>query len=593
MLALPEGPFNLVHRSEEVRAELARVLSSVEFASALRARGLLTYLVEALFSARGPRLKEYTIATELFGRGTDYDPRLDACVRTEVWRLRHRLERYYSTEGRGNPLRIELPRRSFLPTVRAAAQAEPARVAVVPAVAERPWMTAAPMRLRLEGLTTRGIALQGSDLGAAVTDELAVELARLGCVEVVRHPDQAPWVLYGSVQASGGHLRTLVQLYDHRQGAQVWAQALRHRLDDPLLLQQAIARDLADALLASPIGATFAGEALGSAASSFFDLLRQTLSNDFACDVDPLRTLQRRIGPMIRWTQQYPDDLAAQHQLTLLLSRLIQTVPEEGLMHLAVLRATALRLARLDPTAVEPLLALGMACLTQYNWHGALQVFERAVERAPEHPGAHMARGLCRLHLAQLDAAHRDLVRAFELAPDAVAPVATLGYLRLHMGDCQGAVALARKAVAIDASFEPAHVLLGDAECRAGNVERGIACLEAAGRQVRSSPLALGRLGYTYALHGRPRQARELLDELEASAHRLSCPAAAIADIHLALGEKDAALRWLGDAVRRRAVRDLAWLRSTSHYDSLRGDARFDALLCDMQLSPERGALAH
>ena len=81
--------------SEQVRAHLQRVLASPEFDASGRNRRFLAHVVEEALAGRSARIKAYIIATEVFGRGMDFDPQADPIVRIEAGRLRRSLERYY------------------------------------------------------------------------------------------------------------------------------------------------------------------------------------------------------------------------------------------------------------------------------------------------------------------------------------------------------------------------------------------------------------------------------------------------------------------------------------------------------------------
>jgi hypothetical protein len=56
----------------------------------------LRVLVERHLEGRDAELKETVVAVEVLGRPADYDPKVDATVRTEAVRLRARLNRYYA-----------------------------------------------------------------------------------------------------------------------------------------------------------------------------------------------------------------------------------------------------------------------------------------------------------------------------------------------------------------------------------------------------------------------------------------------------------------------------------------------------------------
>ena len=100
----------------EVREALGRVLVSTPFARSERICSFLRYVVEHTLDSQGkPNLKEFVIAVEIFGRSADYDSKLDPIVRVEARRLRAKLEQYYENEGIRDPVRIALPKGSYVP----------------------------------------------------------------------------------------------------------------------------------------------------------------------------------------------------------------------------------------------------------------------------------------------------------------------------------------------------------------------------------------------------------------------------------------------------------------------------------------------
>src|SRR5947207_13282849 len=97
-------------QDEAVRKQLDRVLASSGFARNERLSRFLQFVVERHLEGRDQELKESVLALEIFRRGSDHNPREDAIVRTEAGRLRARLSEYYLCEGKGDCLRIELPK---------------------------------------------------------------------------------------------------------------------------------------------------------------------------------------------------------------------------------------------------------------------------------------------------------------------------------------------------------------------------------------------------------------------------------------------------------------------------------------------------
>jgi hypothetical protein len=74
---------------------------------------LLRYLAEHSLADPPSAVKEYQIATEVFGRSAHFDPQADSTVRVQVGRLRTKLSEYYSTEGVEDPILVELPKGSY------------------------------------------------------------------------------------------------------------------------------------------------------------------------------------------------------------------------------------------------------------------------------------------------------------------------------------------------------------------------------------------------------------------------------------------------------------------------------------------------
>ncbi len=69
--------------NQEERDELAAVLATDTFKRSPKLSRLLTYLCDKYFNGEGDGLKEYSIAVEVLGRDSEFDPQLDAVVRVD------------------------------------------------------------------------------------------------------------------------------------------------------------------------------------------------------------------------------------------------------------------------------------------------------------------------------------------------------------------------------------------------------------------------------------------------------------------------------------------------------------------------------
>jgi hypothetical protein len=100
---------------EQKIQQLERVLQSRTLHNSENLKAFLRFVVEKTVDDEAVQLKEYTIATEVFGRNTDYDPRIDSVVRVQAGRLRTKLQEYYTTEGKSDQIVIDLPKGHYHP----------------------------------------------------------------------------------------------------------------------------------------------------------------------------------------------------------------------------------------------------------------------------------------------------------------------------------------------------------------------------------------------------------------------------------------------------------------------------------------------
>ncbi len=97
----------------ELQAQIERLNRSSILHGSESLCKLLRYLAEHSLDSPGAPLKEYQIATEVFGRSADFDPRLDSTVRVQTGRLRSKLAEYYAGDGAADRIVIEIPKGSY------------------------------------------------------------------------------------------------------------------------------------------------------------------------------------------------------------------------------------------------------------------------------------------------------------------------------------------------------------------------------------------------------------------------------------------------------------------------------------------------
>jgi tetratricopeptide (TPR) repeat protein len=143
----------------------------------------------------------------------------------------------------------------------------------------------------------------------------------------------------------------------------------------------------------------------------------------------------------------------------------------------------------------------------------------------------------------------------------------------------------ARQAVVLSGAFWIGHMTLGQAYEQLGQYEPALDALATAARFSgdNSKPVALR--AYTQAKAGRPREARDALDTLEAISRKRYVPPYAFALVHAGLGERDAVFDWLERAYAARDVH-LIFLTVDPKWDSYRADVRFTGLLARCGFTP-------
>ncbi len=100
------------HRAR-ILEQVEKLIVSEELRGSESLSNLLRFLARHALEHPGDPPKEHQIATEVFRRPADFDPRLDSCVRVQTGRLRGKLSDYYAGPGAGDRVVIEIPKGSY------------------------------------------------------------------------------------------------------------------------------------------------------------------------------------------------------------------------------------------------------------------------------------------------------------------------------------------------------------------------------------------------------------------------------------------------------------------------------------------------
>lgn len=229
-----DGAAGAVSRNAAIDA-LRRILASGTLADSPRSREFLAYVVRETLEGRGHRLKERTIARAALGKAPDFDPRSDAGTRVQATRVRSQLSAYYAGEGADDPVRISLPKGSYVPVITAApAEPVPARGAVAPS-------TLGP-GVAVVRFTRPDDDAESSALAIGLTESLVSALSSFPGIRVVGPVDggeresagpeerrlgtrlDVQYVVRGAVVTADGDVVVTVTLVDAVTGEVVWAE---------------------------------------------------------------------------------------------------------------------------------------------------------------------------------------------------------------------------------------------------------------------------------------------------------------------------------------------------------------------------------
>jgi hypothetical protein len=188
---------------------------------------------QALYHPDAP-VKEYQIATEVYGRSADFDPQSDSTIRVQAGRLRLKLAEYYAGEGAGDPILVKIPKGSYHLTFEARAvellqpQSVPARQPVASAdapAAAIPLRWRAAFVLLLAGLMASLLAvtlLLSRKPSEATTVPASVARPAAGPLATFWKPfatgSEEPWVIFSNA-AFVGRPETGMRYYKSSQDA--------------------------------------------------------------------------------------------------------------------------------------------------------------------------------------------------------------------------------------------------------------------------------------------------------------------------------------------------------------------------------------
>ncbi len=450
----------------DIRAALARLSDSPDFRASPHGRAFLGYVVEQALAGHADRLKAFDIALAALERDASFDPQVDPIVRIEAGRLRRDLEHYYLTAGRGDPIRITIPKGQYAPAFsKPAGDPEPEPIAPAPAIRR-----ASP----LHGVAGRAVAVAA----------LCVLLLVAGVWR------WAPWRADQQAQRIGPAV--VIQPFEPLgggEGSQLLAAGLTSGL-----LNELVRFDGIQVFIGAPQVNGAAALPPAAAGVPAYIVAGEVDREPSRVRVNA-RMMEGTSGELL-WSQSFDRALTTtgifdvQTELSrAIVGRLAQTYG-------AITQATAKQLGRTVPETLYAYDCVQRAFAYRRSFAKELYpavraCLEEAVKRDPRY-----ATAWAMLAFAHLDAARFDLIE----------PAAQATELQVGLGAAKQAVELAPNSVTALQALAALRYGTGDFE-EAERVQRQVIALSP------NNPESLAQLGWRLAVHGRWEEGRKLLGD--------------------------------------------------------------------------------
>lgn len=413
----------------------------------------------------------------------------------------------------------------------------------------------------------------GRELGADYVLDGRIQL-----VGNVSHPLPETRGSLTALAAAGGlRLRVTVQLVNLRDASLVWAAQFNERYTDILGVQDAIAAQVAEAIMTRLTGKDRAR--LARRGTDDPRAYEAYLRGRYHWHNYTLEGLARALVHFNEALSLDPSYAAPYAGVAEYYNRLAMfgVVPSSECF--AAAREAARKAVRLDETLAEAWAALAFATLgADWDVPESLRLIQRALELNPQSATAHEWHA----YILAVTGDTAGAVAAVEqlLVADANSPAFYALYsFHLHLARrAEESLHAAQRAVSIDPNSFWAVFALGMESADTGRHEQALTAMRRLVEMSDGQFVAVAGLAYVLATAGRRAEARAQLERVLARVREGYFSPYFVAIVYTQLGERDEALKWIERGVAERDVWMLFFAASPG-FDVLRAEPRFRALL--------------
>ena len=386
-------------------------------------------------------------------------------------------------------------------------------------------------------------------------------------------------VLEGSVRRAANRVRITAELVNVADGYRLWSERYDRTVDDVFAIQDEIAGAIANVLEAKLLGApkAYAQEPARKGDPKAYE---HYLRGRHLWNQRSTRALERSVDEFKQALAIDPQHAPAQAGIadSYVILGVYSHRPPDEVMPKA--KAAAEQALAIDESLAEAHTALAcVRALFEWDWSAADALFRRAIAHNPQYATAHQWYAMnCLVPQGRFDDARAELDRALALDPLSLAVHTSVGLRFFYARELASAAAALQATLKLNDLFGAADYFLGHVQIAMGRYDDAIPPLERAVLLQEESAETMAALATANALAYRRAHAEALLADLERRARESYVSPALLAQIHLGLGNHEAALQRLEEATDRRSA-DLVWLKVHPIYDPIRGHPRFRALL--------------
>ena len=391
-------------------------------------------------------------------------------------------------------------------------------------------------------------------------------------------------IVEGAVFRSGSRVRITAQLIDARTDHHLWSHAYERDLRDVLVLQDEVARDIANGIrveLTLQEGARLAGSHPVNPEAHEAYLKGLFYFNQFT---EP--DVRKSLGFFQQAIEKDPNYALGYAGLAGYYGEMSFGFGATGNKGCPEAEAAALKAVELDDSLAETHQWLGAIRLyCDWDWQGAESELQRAIQLNPSYSLAHRLYSTLLVMSGRVGEAMSEMDRAVENDPMSADLCRARGGRYYEARQYDQALKQYRKALEMDPKRADPHYGLGDVYARQGRYDLAISeyrkGLELSGGQPAASP----ELGYVYALEGRRPEALEILKQLNETPQHRPVSELDRAFVYIGLGNKEQALASIDEAYKQHEW-GMLLLKADPRLDPLRSDPHFQDLLRRMNFPP-------